>query len=59
MASSYNAARATLRFRRLVLQAVLAESLGARTGDEEDAQFFQRISDFLDEILLTILNVYP
>ncbi len=57
--SAGNAARATLRVRRLVLQAVLAETLGARTGDEEDAQFFQRISDFLDEILLTVLNVYP
>ncbi|MBI5877959.1 MAG: helix-turn-helix domain-containing protein [Chloroflexi bacterium] len=57
--SAGNAARAALRYRRIVLPAVLSETLGSRTGDEEDAQFFQRISDFLDEILLAILDVYP
>jgi hypothetical protein len=33
--------------------------LGARTGDEEDARLFQRVSAFLDEILLALLDAYP
>jgi excisionase family DNA binding protein len=53
------AARATIHFRQLVLKAVLDTHLGSRTGDEEDARLFQRISAFLDEILLAIVEAYP
>lgn len=54
-----SAARATIHFRQLVLKAVLDAHLGSRTGDEEDARLFQRISMFLDEILLALVEAYP
>ncbi len=57
--SAGDAARATIYFRQLILKAVLAVHLGSRVGDEEDAQLFQRVSAFLDEILLAILEAYP
>ena len=57
--SAGNAARATIHFRQLILKAVLEVQLGARTKDEEDAQLFQRVSAFLDDILLTLLDAYP
>ncbi len=57
--SAGNTARATIHFRQLILKAVLEVQLGARTKDEEDAQLFQRVSAFLDEILLTLLDAYP
>jgi excisionase family DNA binding protein len=57
--SAGSAARATIHFRQLILKAVLEVNLGSRTQDEEDAQLFQRVSAFLDEILLAILEAYP
>ncbi len=57
--SAGNAARATIHFRRIILKTVLELKLGARAGDEEDARLFQRLSSFLDEILLAILDAYP
>ena len=57
--SAGNAARATIRFRQLILKTVLDVNLGSRTGDEEDARLFQRVSSFLDEILLAIIEAYP
>ena len=57
--SAGNAARATIYFRRVILKTVLDVHLGARTGDEEDARLFQRVSAFLDEILLALLDAYP
>ncbi|MEW5720222.1 MAG: helix-turn-helix domain-containing protein [Chloroflexota bacterium] len=57
--SAGSAARATIHFRQLILKAVLDVHLGARTGDEEDARLFQRVSSFLDEILFAIVEVYP
>ena len=57
--SAGNAARATIHFRQLILKAVLDVHLGSRTGDEEDARLFQRVSAFLDEILLAIVEAYP
>lgn len=57
--SAGNAARATIYFRSLILKTVLESKIGSRTGDEEDARLFQRVSTFLDEILLAILDVYP
>lgn len=57
--SAGNAARATIHFRQLILKTVLDVHLGARTGDEEDAKLFQRVSAFLDEIQLALVDVYP
>ena len=57
--SAGNAARATIHFRQLILKTVLDVHLGSRTGDEEDARLFQRVSSFLDEILLAIIETYP
>ena len=57
--SAGNAARATIYFRKLILKTVLEAQIGARVGDEEDARLFQRVSTFLDEILLAILDAYP
>jgi excisionase family DNA binding protein len=57
--SAGNAARATIHFRQLILKAVLEVHLGSRVGDEEDARLFQRVSAFIDEILLAILEAYP
>lgn len=57
--SAGSAARATIHFRQLILKTVLEVNLGARTGDEEDARLFQRVSAFLDEILLAIVEAYP
>ena len=57
--SAGNAARATIHFRQLILKAVLEVKLGSRTGDEEDARLFQRVSTFLDEILFAIVEAYP
>ncbi len=57
--SAGNAARATIHFRQLILKSVLETHLGARTRDEEDARLFQRVSGFLDEILLAIVEAYP
>lgn len=57
--SAGSAARATIRFRQLILKTVLELHLGSRTGDEEDARLFQRVSAFLDEILLAIVEAYP
>ena len=57
--SAGNAARATIHFRQLILKTVLDVSLGSRTGDEEDARLFQRVSAFLDEMLLAIIEAYP
>ncbi len=57
--SAGNAARATIYFRGLILKTVLEAHIGSRTGDEEDARLFQRVSTFLDEILLAILDAYP
>jgi len=57
--SAGNAARATIHFRQLILKTVLDVRLGSRTGDEEDAKLFQRVSAFLDEILLALVDVYP
>jgi excisionase family DNA binding protein len=57
--SAGNAARATIHFRQLILKTVLDTQLGSRTGDEEDAKLFQRVSAFLDEILLAIIDAYP
>lgn len=54
-----NAARATIHFRQLILKTVLDVHLGARAGDEEDAKLFQRLSAFLDEILLALVDAYP
>ncbi len=56
--SAGNAARATIHFRQLILKTVLELKLGSRKGDEEDARLFQRVSAFLDEILLAILDAY-
>lgn len=53
-----NAARATISFRQLILDTTLKLHLGARTGDEEDAKLFQRVSSFVDEILLAMLDAY-
>ncbi len=57
--SAGSAARATIHFRQLILKTVLEVHLGSRTGDEEDARLFQRVSTFLDEILLAIVEAYP
>jgi excisionase family DNA binding protein len=57
--SAGTAARATIHFRQLILKTVLEVHLGSRTGDEEDARLFQRVSAFLDEILLAIVEAYP
>lgn len=57
--SAGNAARATIYFRQLILKTVLDVQLGSRINDEEDARLFQRVSSFLDEILLAILDAYP
>ena len=57
--SAGNAARATIHFRQLILKTVLEAQLGSRTGDEEDARLFQRVSTFLDEILFAIVEAYP
>ncbi|MBI4787641.1 MAG: excisionase family DNA-binding protein [Chloroflexi bacterium] len=57
--SAGNAARATIYFRKLILKTILEAHIGSRVGDEEDAQLFQRVSAFLDEILLAILDAYP
>jgi excisionase family DNA binding protein len=57
--SAGNAARATIHFRQLILKTVLEAHLGSRTGDEEDARLFQRVSTFLDEILFAIVEAYP
>ena len=57
--SAGSAARATIHFRQLILKSVLDSQLGSRTGDEEDARLFQRVSSFLDEILLAIVEAYP
>ncbi|CAG0974000.1 hypothetical protein ANRL3_01683 [Anaerolineae bacterium] len=57
--SAGTAARATIHFRQLILKTVLDVHLGSRTGDEEDARLFQRVSAFLDEILLAIVEAYP
>lgn len=56
--SASNAARATIHFRQLILKTVLEVHLGSRTGDEEDAKLFQRVSAFLDEILLALVDAY-
>lgn len=56
--SSANAARATIYFRQVVLKTVL--SLDNRTNTNDlDASQFLRVSAFLDEILLAILDAYP
>jgi excisionase family DNA binding protein len=57
--SAGNAARATIYFRQLILKTVLEGQLGARVGDEEDARLFQRVSSFIDEILLAIVESFP
>ncbi len=57
--SAGNAARATIYFRQMILKTVLDVQLGSRINDEEDARLFQRVSAFLDEILLAILDAYP
>jgi excisionase family DNA binding protein len=57
--SAGNAARATIHFRGLILKTVLDVHIGSRTGDEEDARLFSRVSTFLDEILLAILDAFP
>lgn len=57
--SAGNAARATIYFRGLILKTVLDAKIGSRKGDEEDARLFHRVSTFLDEILLAILDTYP
>jgi excisionase family DNA binding protein len=57
--SAGNAARATIYFRQMILKTVLDIQLGSRINDEEDARLFQRVSAFLDEILLAILDAYP
>lgn len=57
--SAGSAARATIHFRQLILKTVLDVHLGSRTGDEEDARLFQRVSAFLDEILFAIVEAYP
>ncbi len=57
--SAGNAARATIHFRQLILKTVLDAQLGSRIRDEEDAKLFQRVSAFLDEILLAILDAFP
>ncbi len=57
--SAGNAARATIYFRQMILKTVLDVQLGARINDEEDARLFQRVSTFIDEILLAILDAYP
>jgi excisionase family DNA binding protein len=57
--SAGNAARATIHFRQLILKTILEVHLGSRTGEEEDARLFQRVSAFLDEILLAIIEAYP
>ena len=57
--SAGNAARATIYFRQLILKTVLDAKLGSRTGDEEDAKLFQRVSAFLDEILIALVDVFP
>lgn len=46
-------------FRQLILKTVLDAKLGSRTGDEEDAKLFQRVSAFLDEILIALVDVFP
>ncbi len=56
--SAGNAARATIYFRQLILKSVLDVQLGARVNTEEDARLFQRVSAFVDEILLAILDNY-
>lgn len=57
--SAGSAARATIHFRQLILKTVLDVHLGSRTGDEEDARLFQRVSAFLYEILFAIVEAYP
>ncbi len=57
--SAGNAARAVIHFRQLILQSVLDAHLGDRVGDEADARLFQRVSTFLDDILLAMVEVYP
>ncbi len=57
--SAGNAARAAIYFRQLIVKTVLDAHLGSRKGDEEDARLFQRVSAFLDAILLAILDVFP
>jgi excisionase family DNA binding protein len=57
--SAGNAARATIHFRQLILKTILDVRLGSRAGDEEDAKLFQRVSAFLDEILMALVDVYP
>ncbi len=57
--SAGNAARAAIHFRQLILKTILDAQLGSRKGDEEDARLFQRVSAFLDEILLAILDAFP
>ncbi len=57
--SAGNAARAAIYFRQLILKTVLDAHIGSRRGDEEDARLFQRVSAFLDAILLAILDAFP
>lgn len=57
--SAGDAARGMIHFRQLTLKTVLDVHLGSRTGDEEDARLFQRVSAFLDDILLAIIEAYP
>lgn len=57
--SAGDASRATIYFRQLILKTVLDLELGSRVGDEEDAHLFERVSAFLDEILMAILDAYP
>ncbi len=52
-------ARGAIHFRQVILKSVLEVHLGSRTGDEEDARLFQRVSAFLDDIFLTMLEPYP
>lgn len=57
--SAGSAARAMIHFRQLILKTVLEVKMGSRTGDEEDAHLFQRVSAFIDEILLAIVEEFP
>ncbi len=56
-ASVGDAARAMIYLRELILKAALDAHIGR--GDEEDAHLFQRVSNFLDEILLAIVDSFP
>lgn len=56
--SAGNAARATIHFRHMMLKSVLEAGLGARVGDVEDARLFQDVSEFIDCILLAMLDEY-